>query len=562
MSCNLHPAVMPLTSSAFESRVEHGLYDIVADQIIDMGKKSLAGADYNIDFARMVEPYSGNYLYKAKCNNSEFRVVVFGQICLPDAGTILSAKGNHYGKWSCGKFLGVTDDSKVKDVLVLGVPSLAPELLSVLFYNQIGTLNDIRESDEKEEAEEKQPKNNVEPVGHKDTGKYYGGPYFKHVYNKLVQHAVRDIENKLIPPWKNYDALRPGTFVLANCTLHCFMMKEGTKVRKVYQINTHSLRVLGISDSEVYIPARPTIPVAPEMHSETKVASSSASSSGDAFFSFSLSKKRKNDLAHTSSLTSRLRLDEESEKEKEKDLRNRSKDNDNEPVKRKEKEKGKGKKANIVSMTCGAIQASNVLLLDISLAKGTGSAKPPFALPDNTSIQLVEHFYDPLAGEIFLDDERITKLNVQEYRKQIMLVLQEPTLSAGTVRFNILLGAIKPECEVTQEGIKKVRIVKHMQAVDARQVEDTRIDSGGDFEDARHAVRKPGHSRCSKNADLWALQTSSDVELLRMLQDGREDMPKAIKMLQRALERVGVSQATAVMTTMEVENGDAEEWGL
>jgi ATP-binding cassette subfamily B (MDR/TAP) protein 1 len=34
------------------------------------------------------------------------------------------------------------------------------------------------------------------------------------------------------------------------------------------------------------------------------------------------------------------------------------------------------------------------------------------------------------------------------------LVSQEPTLYAGTVRFNILLGAIKPEEEVTQKEIE------------------------------------------------------------------------------------------------------------
>jgi len=54
-----------------------------------------------------------------------------------------------------------------------------------------------------------------------------------------------------------------------------------------------------------------------------------------------------------------------------------------------------------------------------------------------------------------LDGHPINELNVQEYRKQIALVSQEPTLYAGTVRFNILLGAIKPESEVTQEEIEK-----------------------------------------------------------------------------------------------------------
>lgn len=72
----------------------------------------------------------------------------------------------------------------------------------------------------------------------------------------------------------------------------------------------------------------------------------------------------------------------------------------------------------------------------------------------STIIQLIERFYDPLAGEIYLDGEKISELNVQDYRKQIALVSQEPTLYSGTVRFNILLGAIKPANEVTQEEIE------------------------------------------------------------------------------------------------------------
>lgn len=74
----------------------------------------------------------------------------------------------------------------------------------------------------------------------------------------------------------------------------------------------------------------------------------------------------------------------------------------------------------------------------------------------STVIQLIERFYDPLSGQVLLDDEPINEFNVQEYRKQLALVSQEPTLYAGTIRFNILLGAIKPESEVTQEEIEAV----------------------------------------------------------------------------------------------------------
>ncbi|THG99670.1 hypothetical protein EW026_g2717 [Hermanssonia centrifuga] len=73
----------------------------------------------------------------------------------------------------------------------------------------------------------------------------------------------------------------------------------------------------------------------------------------------------------------------------------------------------------------------------------------------STAIQLIERFYDPLHGAIYLDEQPITGLNVSEYRKHIALVSQEPTLYAGTVRFNILLGATKPESKVTQEEIEE-----------------------------------------------------------------------------------------------------------
>ncbi|KIM82065.1 hypothetical protein PILCRDRAFT_483988 [Piloderma croceum F 1598] len=83
----------------------------------------------------------------------------------------------------------------------------------------------------------------------------------------------------------------------------------------------------------------------------------------------------------------------------------------------------------------------------VALVGGSGSGK-------STVIQLLERFYDPLAGRVKLDGELISELNIQEYRKHIALVSQEPTLYAGTIRFNILLGAIKPESEVTQEEIE------------------------------------------------------------------------------------------------------------
>ncbi|KAG2070640.1 P-loop containing nucleoside triphosphate hydrolase protein [Suillus decipiens] len=72
----------------------------------------------------------------------------------------------------------------------------------------------------------------------------------------------------------------------------------------------------------------------------------------------------------------------------------------------------------------------------------------------STVIQLLERFYDPLSGRVSLDGELIDEFNIQAYRQQISLVSQEPTLYAGTIRFNILLGAARPESEVRQEEIE------------------------------------------------------------------------------------------------------------
>jgi len=83
-----------------------------------------------------------------------------------------------------------------------------------------------------------------------------------------------------------------------------------------------------------------------------------------------------------------------------------------------------------------------------ALVGASGSGK-------STVIQLIERFYNPWAGQIYFDDDLISELNLQEYRQQIALVSQEPTLYSGTVRFNILLGAIKPHAEVTQEEIER-----------------------------------------------------------------------------------------------------------
>lgn len=114
----------------------------------------------------------------------------------------------------------------------------------------------------------------------------YGGSYFNHSKARLVQLDVRDVKNNLIPPWKFYEALRPGTLVLCLVSLHCFTMSDDSgkdrkerKVcfslfvcsldlvtihRQVYQMNAHSIRILSESDEYVEQRTRPIAPNSPE----------------------------------------------------------------------------------------------------------------------------------------------------------------------------------------------------------------------------------------------------------------------------------------------------------
>ncbi|KAJ6576492.1 hypothetical protein DFH09DRAFT_804372, partial [Mycena vulgaris] len=112
----------------------------------------------------------------------------------------------------------------------------------------------------------------VEP-GHVKIGAFYepsllpdfGGDYFDLVKSKLVQHDIRDTEANLIPPWKMYEALRPGTLVLVLVTLRCFSMSDDggkdRRQRKIYQMNAESIRILAELDEFVEPRTRPMPPI-------------------------------------------------------------------------------------------------------------------------------------------------------------------------------------------------------------------------------------------------------------------------------------------------------------
>ena len=68
-----------------------------------------------------------------------------------------------------------------------------------------------------------------------------------------------------------------------------------------------------------------------------------------------------------------------------------------------------------------------------ALVGSSGSGK-------STAVQLIERFYDPVAGRVTMDGVDLKELDLTWLRQQIGLVGQEPVLFSGTILENIMMG--------------------------------------------------------------------------------------------------------------------------
>ncbi|KAJ7097310.1 hypothetical protein B0H15DRAFT_945963 [Mycena belliarum] len=250
-----------------------GLYNAVAKQIEDMKLEALANLDYPETITRQIEEWSKNHKY-LDTDGNELRVAIVGEILGMASGTIIRAHGNHYAR-DIDNFKPIDDKTKVKDTIAIGIPSAATTTMYNTCYNQnicAGQIvahnadedkrkgvfpivkNWTKSSLEGREQHDimtlhmlpnRRPEAPVVAVetlvtpGPEDIklGAFYepdllpdfGGDYFNLVKAKLVQQDVRDVNSNLVPPWKIYDALKPGTLILALVSLHCFCMVDASR---------------------------------------------------------------------------------------------------------------------------------------------------------------------------------------------------------------------------------------------------------------------------------------------------------------------------------------------
>lgn len=88
-----------------------------------------------------------------------------------------------------------------------------------------------------------------------------------------------------------------------------------------------------------------------------------------------------------------------------------------------------------------------------ALVGASGSGK-------STIVGLVERFYDPVEGTVYLDGHDISKLNLRWMRQQMALVSQEPTLFGTTIYHNIRHGLIGTAHENESEEKQRELVIE------------------------------------------------------------------------------------------------------
>ena len=74
------------------------------------------------------------------------------------------------------------------------------------------------------------------------------GEYFPHPKARLIQHDYRDVNKKLIAPWKTYEALNTGIILLIDAIMNCWKMINEDSYRKVsFSCHITSLKLTFLS---------------------------------------------------------------------------------------------------------------------------------------------------------------------------------------------------------------------------------------------------------------------------------------------------------------------------
>ncbi|KAL0062960.1 hypothetical protein AAF712_010181 [Marasmius tenuissimus] len=143
-------AAYTYTPDSFESDLlrnrSHQLYPHLSSVLSGMGKTALTNAELGADFVKRVDPRTRNYGFADNAGRV-MSTNVFGEILGGAHGTNLGASGTHYWGETSKKVNPITDRTKVKQQIVIGCPSFAPQGLKDDFRDQVVVFQDIRDDD-------------------------------------------------------------------------------------------------------------------------------------------------------------------------------------------------------------------------------------------------------------------------------------------------------------------------------------------------------------------------------------------------------------------------------
>ncbi|KAG6007029.1 hypothetical protein E4U43_000363 [Claviceps pusilla] len=186
----------------------------------------------------------------------------------------------------------------------------------------------------------------------------------------------------------------------------------------------------------------------------------------------------------------------------------------------------------------------------------------PSGAGKSTIISLVERLYVPSSGAILIDGSDITRKTDITFRDDLALVPQDGVLFAGSIRFNVSLGA-RPGTEVSEEDIIQAcklaniheTIMKLPDGYDTECGGSGNRLSGGQKQRlaiARALVRKP------RLLILDEPTSALDAESEKLLQDGLEIASKGITVLAVAHRLHTIRKADVIYM---IEGGKAVDAG-
>ena len=174
----------------------------------------------------------------------------------------------------------------------------------------------------------------------------------------------------------------------------------------------------------------------------------------------------------------------------------------------------------------------NIILNNISLTINPGQHAALVGFSGSgksTIIQLIERYYDPVEGDVFIDDINVKDYDLYKLRKKIGLVSQEPVLFKRSVYENILYGKLDAEETDVFQAAEKAAINKFFK--NEQKGEKNEPVSGGEKQRlaiARAFLKDP--SILLLDEATSALDKESEIEVqksINELQKGRTSVAVA-----------------------------------